>query len=983
MTNITPQHVYDATGGGLDIILAYYPQAEACVHSRSKKFSIRDERTPSCTISEYNGVWYVKDYGSSKRSMSPIDVVMREEQIEFSDAMKLLTDRYQLVGDDPKKAPRGYEFEKRPATADEVEGEYYPQLKPFSIADLKHLFAKQVWTYLSRMGLMAAEAPSDENALANALPICQKYNLHSLASYTFIKNREALIFKSTDAYPMFLYDEGDWKKYYIPKAKEGGLRFFSTGKKPSKYMFGLPQIRKRLDEMKPQASAAVDDDGNPVTTKEEKKGPTKLPEIILCSGGSDALNVAVLGYLPVWKNSETDLLESYQYNELKGLAEYVYNLPDIDETGRREAHKLAMEYLDLRTIYLPEELQKRRSLSGKPCKDLRDYFNYYTTKSFDNLLKHAYPLKFWDEEVRRTRDGELVTKFGRPLYDYKPNNELIYHFLYRNGFGLMEMPTDKKGEILVHVDGNVVRPIEFPQINRFVKNFLNDRYSSLDLLNAFHRSTNFSKDSMNNLKLIKLTFEDFGRDFQWLFFQNEAWRVTADGVKAVESKKCDVYVWEDEVAKHDVKLHDAPFTVTRDEKTGELDIEITNTDCLFFRYLINASRVYWRRELEDKADELPHNERHAYLKKHQFDIAGPLLTKEEQYEQKQHLLNKLASLGYLLHRYKDPAHAFAIWAMDYSITNVDESQGGTGKSMAYTSLDWLMQTMMLAGRNANLTNNAHVLEGTTEHTDLMLIDDANKHLDFEFFYSMITSFTEVNPKGQAKYTIPFAKSPKLCITSNYPPSKLDKSTYRRIWFTAFSDYYHKNPEGTYREERVPISEFGKSLFADFTPAEWNHYYNLMARCVQLWLQHGQILPPMDNVMLNAYKSQMGPNFHAWADAYFNADDKRLDRLVPRYMAYETYKTNVQGNLSSQGFMDKLKAWCNYNGYTLQPNDLKGKDGRIMCRHNKYTLQRGEWVTTGNTATDEYLYIQTDSLLVPERRYWDDQDGSLPESSLNF
>lgn len=64
------------------------------MHSRSKKFDIRDKRTPSCTIGEYNGVWYVKDYSSSKRSMPAVDVVIREEQIEFSPAIKLLTDRY-------------------------------------------------------------------------------------------------------------------------------------------------------------------------------------------------------------------------------------------------------------------------------------------------------------------------------------------------------------------------------------------------------------------------------------------------------------------------------------------------------------------------------------------------------------------------------------------------------------------------------------------------------------------------------------------------------------------------------------------------------------------------------------------------------------------------------------------------------------------------------------------------------------------------
>ncbi|WP_245581603.1 primase-helicase family protein [Rudanella lutea] len=964
------------------IILHYYPQAEKASQSKRFKFKIREEATASCTLTEHNGVWWVKDFGSGEKAMSPIDVVMREERLDFAEAMKLIAERFEIAGEDGKSTKPAYTFSERPATPEEEEGHYYPEVKEFSVTDLKAIFSKQIWVFLSKRNLKDGEQAGDEVAMRNAKELCKQYHLYALASYTYIKNRKALTFGSTDTYPQFMFDEGTWQKYYKPKEKDKSRRFFSAGRKPERYLFGLMQAQERLNDLQGPTpdTAATGEDGEVVTTK-AKRHDVKLPEIILCTGGSDALNVAALGYSVIWQNSETAELASDHYARIRGMAERVYNLPDIDETGRREAHKLATEYLDLHTIFLPDELRKRYDLRGNPCKDVRDFFTYYTGKDFDNLLRMAYPLRFWDEEPKRDRNGDLLIKGGRVLYEYKPNNELIYNFLHRNGFGLLELPNDKRGEILVRIDGNVVRPMEFSHINRFVKEFLKRRYSPIELLNAFHRSKNFSKDSMSNLSAVEVSFEDFGRDHQYLFFQNETWCVTKEGIKVYERDTCDRFVWEAEVLPHDVKVIDAPFTISKTE-LGDWDIQIHSTDCLFLRYLINASRVYWRPELEERLDERPRQEQEEYLEKYRWAIDGPLLTEEEIREQKQHLINKLISFGYLLHRYKDPAHAYCIWAMDYEITTADESHGGTGKSMAYTSLVRMMQTKLLGGRDTRLTENAHVLEGVSEHTDMILVDDANKYLDFQYFFSMITSFTTVNPKGMSSYSIPFEQSPKLCITSNFPPSDTDKSTMRRLWFTTFSDYYHKNPTGDYREERLPLSEFGKALFTDFNSAEWNCFMNVMGRSVQAWLTWGKVEPPMKNVMLNTYKAQMGPTFHAWADSYFRLDEQRLDHYVPRYMAQETYKP-MQPGLSPQGFLQKLQAWCRFKGYTLNPVELQNADKRIMERHATYSNNRGEWTKTGKSETKEMLYIQTNADTQPERRFWDDDPGAVPVTPLPF
>ena len=70
--------------------------------------------------------------------------------------------------------------------------------------------------------------------------------------------------------------------------------------------------------------------------------------LILCSGGSDALNVHNAGYHVCWMNSETANLTEHEFKILSDLAKKVYILYDIDETGIRQMYDIALRYLDIR-----------------------------------------------------------------------------------------------------------------------------------------------------------------------------------------------------------------------------------------------------------------------------------------------------------------------------------------------------------------------------------------------------------------------------------------------------------------------------------------------------------------------------------------------------------------------------------------------------------------------------------------------------------
>ena len=90
--------------------------------------------------------------------------------------------------------------------------------------------------------------------------------------------------------------------------------------------------------------------------------------------------------------------------------ERIYNLPDIDPTGIRKGTELALRFLDIYTIWLPEWLGHYEDRRGKPRKDFRDLPSYARKKKdFQNLMTLATPAKFWTENYSK-RSNKTPTR---------------------------------------------------------------------------------------------------------------------------------------------------------------------------------------------------------------------------------------------------------------------------------------------------------------------------------------------------------------------------------------------------------------------------------------------------------------------------------------------------------------------------------------------------------------------------------------------
>jgi hypothetical protein len=911
MSFVNQDEIFKATDGGLDIILHYYPQGANCVNN-AKKFKVRDtEKTASCTIKKMpDGNYVVTDFGGDGKPRNAIAVVMYEANVDFKTAIQLIAEKWNILPEEKKTEILKPDVKQRDAAAEEEEGVWSFEFGDYTERDLKAIFADQVIKY-TQDKCNNEQGTKKEDWIKKLSKLCESYYMYKCTSYSIVKERRVTTISSTEHYPIFVFEiplDGGRKirKIYQPLSPDKGRRFiYEPGKRPDDHIFGLSQAIKKYESLNEKVTDDLDEDGNPV-----KAAEVKLTEIIMCTGGSDALNVAAIGYQVVWFNSETAKVTGAQYYNISKYAEKLCMLPDIDPTGKRAAHEFCMIYLETRTIVLPKELADKRDWRGNSCKDIRDYLRFWKPKDFDKLVEAALPYKFWDEVPQYNKQGKKVG------INYDCNNTHLYWFLGQNGF--YQFTNKNETDIYIHIVGNIVTEVDTKKIRKYINAFLSERNVETKLRNTFYRTTQLNASSFENLPHITVDFNDFDKETQWLFFNNQTWQIKKDGITRYKPGEIFKYVWNKEVINHRVELLEDFFKIEQDG-FGGWKIDVTNNDCIFFRFIQRTCQMHWR------VEELGVDDGQGGLRKK--------LTDEEKREHDHHLINKIYALGYLLHKYKEPSSAYAVWAMENEVIEDGASEGRTGKSILLKFPRFFMKHEVIAARDQRITENKHMLENVNEFTSYVLFDDCSPYLNFSFFFPLITGPWTINPKNTKSFGLSEEDAPKISFSSNFAPRDADSSTLDRLIFCVFSDYYHAGPSEKYPERRTPKEEFKMNLFTDFTEDEWNRTLNFGAQCIKAFLSIDEkINPPMNKVTQRHLLGDMGQVFKAWADVYFSVESGRLNSMVVRSEAFEDCRKKNNLSWSAQKFGSALKSWCKFYGYPLNPKDKCNSNGnRIIQR----------------------------------------------------
>lgn len=656
--------------------------------------------------------------------------------------------------------------------------------------------------------------------------------------------------------------------------------------------------------------------------------------------------------------------------------EVLYNIPDIDDTGKRKGKELALKYIDIHTIWLPSWLTTYKDNRGRPRKDLRDWMEIRSEKkNFRDLMKLAMPAKFWISY--QNKDGR---------WKHEIDTACLFNFLNLNGFYALHDDNSTVTQF-VRIHGNIVKKVTVKDIKEFVRKWVIDRFEERDILNLILNTPKLANNALESLQEIDLNFTSYTNISQLFFFPNKTVEVKnaapgSDSIIEYEPGSDDLhnYVWEDSVIPHTFKKQPDAFTIKacKDEfGRPSFDIEIHNVNSHFFGYLINTSRLFWRKELEYNFENKEKEEALRYHAEHKFDISGEGLTTEEIEEQKKNLINKIFSFGYMLHHYKSPSRAWAPMAMDNKIGEDNECNGRSGKSFFFKTLSLLQKTVKLSGRNPKLMDNPHVFDQVTQHTQMLLLDDCDRYLNTSLFYDNITSDMTVNPKNNQSFTIPFEDSPKIAFTTNYVPSDFDPSSEARLLYMVFSDYYHqKTEDNNYLETRSIRDDFGKDLYGrDYTEDEWVADINFWLQCCAFYLQlikePVKILPPMENIIKRKFKADMGTNFEDWANGYFSRESGNLDKFLQRDKVLEDYMYYAKTNkITMQSFTRKLCSFVKLCPWIdeLNPDEYKNSSGRIqkaLQRHQARSKLRTWYICA------QRLYITMTMIFVkrcPGRTY---------------
>ena len=653
------------------------------------------------------------------------------------------------------------------------------------------------------------------------------------------------------------------------------------------------------------------------------------------------------------KGEELKLRDDFDHamNEKDGGGEFVqvYKISDMVDLKLKEIWKLD-------SVHKFAEKYKSRLI------DMPEFrFGMHNWKFNEGgEVVSAQPLlddeQYWKKEAWQTKDGrDRVSLTFQYLY--------AYNFLQRRGFGRIEMAN--RQYLFCQIKDRIVELKESHQIRDFVVSFTKDiapKDDMVELMNMLYRGAKmyFGPDSLSHLDYMHPQFEVSDKNLQHLFFKDVFWKITSEGIEEKPYSELQNYVWSEKINNHEVKWIDNDFIkvnkldkafVDKHRETlkksmgldddgvnmleGQFDVDLSAAaeKCHFIQFLLHTSDFYWHKHLNE-------------YRKNVDDTRSVA----EQYETQHHLVSKMTAFGYLLHKYRDKSCEKAIIAMDGRNSEVGDSNGRTGKSLAGYALRYVVPQVYISGKSRDLTEDPFIWEEVTEKIDNIFIDDVRANVDFEFFFPVITGMMQINSKGVKKYTLPEKETPKLYFTTNHAVSGQGGSFRDRQFLIAFSDYYD--------DDYKPIDDFGINFFSEWDFEQWNLFYNFMAHCLMLYFKaqrlgwgvsgSGLIEAPLQRLEMRKMRQFIGENFLHWADNYYGVTEteegcevdsgnvsigNKIER-ISLVNAFLDQCPTEKKYITAQRFKKKFKQWCDYRGFIFNPYDPDKKAGTPYGGDNK-------------------------------------------------
>ena len=449
---------------------------------------------------------------------------------------------------------------------------------------------------------------------------------------------------------------------------------------------------------------------------------------------------------------------------------------------------------------------------------------------------------------------------------------LFKQFLEDNGF-YKYCPEGGKNYVFVKVTNNLIDHTSEKEIKDFVLAHLLE-LDDISVYNYFADNTRFFKEEfLSMLSTIDIYFIADSKDCSYLYYKNCAVKITKDEVIPIDYLDLGGYVWKDHVI-------DRVFSIC--EVTGRCD---------FKQFVVNInggddSRV---RSME-------------------------------------------STIGFLMHGYKNLSFCPAIILNDEVIS--DNPEGGTGKGLLMNALSNLKKLVVIDGKSFTFER-SFAYQLVSADTQILCFDDVKKHFDFERLFSVVTEGLTLEKKNKDAIKIPFSKSPKIAITTNYAIKGAGNSFARRKWELELHQYY--------RKDFTPLDEFGKLMFGDWNDDDWCDFDNYMIGCLKSYLRTGLVKSKFVNLKVRQLSAETCHEFIEWCGLVDNQErNVVLDSGIRLYKndlyynfieEYPDYGPKSKMTISRTRFYKWLVSYAMFKEGTM-PEEGRDQSGRWIIIKKK-------------------------------------------------
>ena len=291
-----------------------------------------------------------------------------------------------------------------------------------------------------------------------------------------------------------------------------------------------------------------------------------------------------------------------------------------------------------------------------------------------------------------------------------------------------------------------------------------------------------------------------------------------------------------------------------------------------------------------------------------------------------------STIGYMLHGYKNLSYCPAVILNDEVIS--DNPEGGTGKGLFMNALSRMKKLVVIDGK-AFAFERSFPYQLVSADTQILCFDDVKKNFDFERLFSVVTEGLTLEKKNKDAIKIPFEKSPKIGITTNYAIKGAGNSFARRKWELELHQYYSK--------AFTPIQEFGKHFFADWDEDDWCAFDNYMVSCLRSYLGTGLIESKFINLGIRQLSAETSHDFIEWCGLVGGEENRTLEPYIKLYkqavyldfiQEYPDYAPKAKMTISRTKFYKWLVAYCIYR-YGIPPEEGRDSTGRWLRIRNKH------------------------------------------------